>query len=58
MNKLLTPKASNCKIFEEWYENDANGNKIHYKTSDGYEIWYEYDGTDNQIHCKTSDGFE
>lgn len=27
---------------EYWY--DANGNKIHYKTSNGFEEWYDSDG--------------
>ena len=30
------------KLSEIWNEYDAEGNKIHYKNSDGNEEWYEY----------------
>ena len=41
---------------ERWY--DSNGNKIHYKDSNGYEAWYEYDSNGNVTHYKTSNGDE
>ena len=37
---------------------DENGNKIHFKSSNGYEIWSEYDEKGNCIHFKSSDGYE
>ena len=33
-------------------EFDENGNKIHYKETDGYESWFEYDEDGNLIHYK------
>ena len=47
---------------DTWYEYDAKGNEIHYKTlygsKAGHEIWYEYDDKGNLIHSKWSDGRE
>lgn len=53
MNKLLPPKTSNCKIFEEWYEYDEKGNQIHQKNTDEDESWFEYDEKGNIIYKKT-----
>lgn len=44
--------------YEQWIEYDSNGNKIHFKDSDGYEAWYEYDSNGNRIHSKDSEGEE
>ena len=43
--------------FEEWYDYDKNGNKIHYKNSNGFECWLNYDTNGNCIHYKDSDEY-
>jgi len=42
--------------FEEWYEYDKKGNRIHFKDSSGREEWY--DGKGNLTHIKYSSGNE
>ena len=31
---------SDIDLLESWWEYDENGNKIHFKKSDGFEEWY------------------
>jgi len=44
--------------YEEWYENDDNGNCIHSRTSEGFEEWHEYDENETEIYYLCSDGTE
>ena len=44
--------------FEEWWDQDENGNTIHYINSKGYEYWKEYNSKGKVIYFRNSDGVE
>lgn len=51
-------KVSRLVEYVRIFENDANGNDIHYKDSSGSEKWAEYDLDGREIHLKSNSGYE
>ena len=56
-NNQVTHRVYDDNV-EEWHEYDANGNRVHYRNTYGYQSWYDYNENKGLIHFKNSSNFE